>query len=59
MIAGETASGGKLGDHHEVMVLPTRQAPAQQAFGISSLDLAPTASGAIFLLSGTSPIGAG
>src|SRR5262249_54275393 len=27
----ETAAGGKLGDRFEVMVLPTRQAPAQHA----------------------------
>jgi hypothetical protein len=31
LLAGETAAGGKLGDRFEVMVLPTRQAPAQHA----------------------------
>jgi hypothetical protein len=30
-IAGETAASRKLGDRFEVMVLPTRQAPAQHA----------------------------
>src|SRR5215471_11299300 len=29
LLAGETAAGGKLGDRFEVMILPTRQAPAQ------------------------------
>src|SRR5262252_9802667 len=31
LLAGETAAGGKLGDRFEVMILPTRQAPAQHA----------------------------
>src|SRR5215472_18840532 len=31
LLAGETAAGGKLGDRFEVMVLSTRQAPAQHA----------------------------
>src|SRR5499426_2637220 len=31
LLAGKTAAGGKLGDRFEVMVLPTRQAPAQHA----------------------------
>src|SRR5262249_35633683 len=31
LLASETAAGGKLGDRVEVMVLSTRQAPAQQA----------------------------
>src|SRR5215471_14899323 len=32
-LASETAAGGKFGDRFEVMVLPTRQAPAQHASG--------------------------
>src|SRR5262249_11204273 len=31
LLTGETAAGGELGDRFEVMVLPTRQAPAQHA----------------------------
>src|SRR5215471_4895612 len=31
LLAGEISAGGELGDRFEVMVLPTRQAPAQHS----------------------------